>query len=137
MLYSRLTARKLADERVRHYDVTTLRTRTSASADKVLAFKPGADIAIANAIACYLVENDLYDKAFVADHLQFKQGTENIGNAFEDGYDASEQGQSVDAVTSITFEEYAASSPRCSPTSRARCSRCGPWASTSTTAARG
>ena len=108
MLYSRLTARKLADERVRHYDVTTLRTRTSASADKVLAFKPGADIAIANAIACYLVENDLYDKAFVADHLQFKQGTENIGNAFEDGYDASEQGQSVDAVTSITFEEYAA-----------------------------
>jgi len=108
MLYSRLTARKLADERVRHYDVTTLRTRTSASADKVLTFKPGADIAIANAIACYLVENDLYDKAFVADHLQFKQGTEDIGNAFEDGYDASEQGQSVDAVTSITFEEYAA-----------------------------
>ncbi len=108
MLYSRLTARKLADERVRHYDVTTLRTRTSASADKVLAFKPGADIAIANAIACYLVENDLYDKAFVADHLQFKQGTEDIGNAFEDGYDASEQGQSVDAVASITFEEYAA-----------------------------
>ena len=108
MLYSRLTARKLADERVRHYDVTTLRTRTSASADKVLMFKPGADIAIANAIANYLVENGLYDKAFVADHLQFKQGTENIGNAFEDGYDASELGQSVDAVTSITFEEYAA-----------------------------
>lgn len=108
MLYSRLTARKLADERVRHYDVTTLRTRTSASADKVLMFKPGADIAIANAIANYLVTNDLYDKAFVADHLQFKQGTENIGNAFEDGYDASELGQSVDAVTSITFEEYAA-----------------------------
>ena len=108
MLYSRLTARKLADERVRHYDVTTLRTRTSASADKVLMFKPGADIAIANAIANYLVTNNLYDKAFVADHLQFKQGTENIGNAFEDGYDASELGQSVDAVTSITFEEYAA-----------------------------
>ena len=108
MLYSRLTARKLADERVRHYDVTTLRTRTSVSADKVLTFRPGSDIAIANAIANYLVENDLYDKAFVADHLQFKQGTENIGNAFEDGYDASELGQSVDAVTSITFEEYAA-----------------------------
>ncbi len=108
MLYSRLTARKLADDRVRHYDLTPLRTRTSASADKVLMFKPGADIAIANAIASYLVENNLYDKAFVADHLQFKQGTENIGNAFEDGYDASETGQSVDAVTSITFEEYAA-----------------------------
>ena len=31
MLYSRLTARKLADEAVRHYDVTTMTTRTSAS----------------------------------------------------------------------------------------------------------
>ncbi|MCI8468077.1 MAG: molybdopterin-dependent oxidoreductase, partial [Eggerthellaceae bacterium] len=108
MLYSRLTARKLADDKVRHYDLTTLRTRTSASADKVLVFRPGSDIAIANAIANYLVQNNLYDKAFVADHLQFKQGTENIGNATDDGYDASEVGQSVDAVQSITFEEYAA-----------------------------
>lgn len=49
MLYSRLTARKLADEAVRHYDVTTMTTRTSASADKVLTFRPGSDIAIANA----------------------------------------------------------------------------------------
>ena len=108
MLYSRLTARKINGTDIKHYDLTTLTTRTSASADKVLVFNPGSDIAIANAIANYLIQNNLYDPAFVADHLQFKQGTENIGNSFEDGYDASDVGKSVDAVQSISFEEFAA-----------------------------
>ncbi len=35
MLYSRLTAHKLQNESVRHIDITTMKTRTSASADKV------------------------------------------------------------------------------------------------------
>ncbi len=108
MLYSRLTARKLNGQNIKHYDLTTLVTRTSASADKVLMFNPGSDIAIANAIANYLIQHNLYDPAFVNDHLQFKQGAENIGNAFEDGYDASEVGKTVDEVQPITFEEYAA-----------------------------
>ncbi len=108
MLYSRLTARKLDDPNVMHYDLTTLVTRTSATANKVLVFKPGADLAIANAIANYLVTNKLYDESFVTDHLQFKQGTENIGNAFADNYDVTEPGNTVDAVESITFEQYAA-----------------------------
>ncbi len=107
MLYSRLTARKLNDPNVRHYDLGTIRTRTSASADKVMLFKPNTDLAIANCIANHLVQNELYNKAFVADHLQFKQGTEDIGNAMDDGYDTSPVGQSVDKVSSITFEEYA------------------------------
>lgn len=108
MLYSRLTARKLDNPNVEHYDLTTLITRTSATASKVLVFKPGSDIAIANAIANYLVQNNLYDKSFVADHLQFKQGTENIGNAFADDYDVTAPGNTVDAVESIDFEQYAA-----------------------------
>ena len=107
VLYSRLTARKLNDPNVKHYDLGTLRTRTSASADKTLVFHPGTDLAIANCIANYLVENELYDADFVEDHLQFKAGTENIGNAYDDGYDASDVGQSVDKVWNIEFAEYA------------------------------
>lgn len=108
MLYSRLTAHKISDEKVRHFDVTTLKTRTSASADKVLMFKPGTDLAIANCVANYLIQNDKYDHQFVADHLQFKMGTENIGNAYEDTYDKSDQGQAAGKTTPSTFEEYAA-----------------------------
>ena len=107
MLYSRLTAHKLSGDNVRHYDLTACKTRTSASADKVLVFKPGTDLAIANAIANYLIQNDKYDHEFVADHLQFKTGSENIGNAYEDGYDKSEQGSTADATQPSTFEEYA------------------------------
>ena len=83
MLYSRLTARKLSGEGVRHYDLGTIRTRTSESADKTMLFKPNTDLAIANCIANYLVQNKLYDEAFVNDHLQFKQGTENIGQCHQ------------------------------------------------------
>ena len=106
MLYSRLTARKISGPGVRHIDVTTMRTRTSATADEVLLFRPGTDLAIANCVANYLVSNDLYDKDFVRDHLQFKAGAENIGNAYDDGYDKSEAGQASGDVWSIEFEEY-------------------------------
>lgn len=108
MLYSRVTARKLEDTNVQHYDVTTMRTRTSATADKVIIFNNNGDLAILNAIANYLVSNDLYDHDFVNDHCQFKVGTENIGNSFEDTYDKSDIGSKVDTVTSCTFEDYAA-----------------------------
>ena len=107
MLYSRVMARKIDDENVKHYDVATLGTRTSATADKVIMFGNNGDLAITNCIANYLIKNRTYDADFVEDHLQFKQGTENIGNSYEDGYDKSDIGQKVDAVESISFEEYA------------------------------
>ena len=85
-----------------------MRTRTSASADKLLLFKPNTDLAIANCIANYLIQENKYDADFVTDHLQFKQGTENIGNATDDGYDASEIGQASGDTSAITFEELPA-----------------------------
>lgn len=108
VLYSRLSARKLSDSKVKHYDLTTLITSTSKDADKVMMFRPGSDLAIANAISNFLIQNNLYDAAFVADHVQFKTGAEDIGNSFEDGYDGSDQGKTVNDVAKATFEEFAA-----------------------------
>jgi nitrate reductase NapA len=107
VLYSRLKARKGSDAAVRHYDLTTLKTETSKTADKVMVFRPGSDLAIANCIANYLVSNKLYDEAFVNDHLQFKAGQEGLGNAYEDSYDASDIGQKVNDVHEITLDEFA------------------------------
>ena len=138
MLYSRLTARKLSGEGVKHYDLGTIRTRTSASADKTMIFHPNTDLAIANCIANYLVSEKKYDEAFVNDHLQFKQGTEDIGNSFEDGYDKSEIGSKVDAVSPTPSSTPLSSPawpsrtsrswPRCSRIRTRRSCRCGPWA---------
>lgn len=106
VLYSRLTARKLSGKDVKHYDLTTLRTRTSETADVCMVFRPQTDLAIANAIANYLIQNNLYDKKFVEDHVQFKAGSENIGHTYEDNYEATEQGQTSGKNWEITFEDY-------------------------------
>ena len=108
MLYSRFQAHMLKHPECVHYDVTTMHTRTSAKATKTIIFNNNGDLAILNAIANYLVSNKLYDEDFVNDHLEFFQGTEDLGNSFEDTYDKSEKGAAADTTESITFEEYAA-----------------------------
>jgi len=106
VLYSRLEARKNHGPGVRHYDITTLTTGTSKSADKVLVMTPGSDNAIANAIAKYLVDNEAYDQEFIDAHLVFKTGTEDIGNNYDDTYDGSDVGKTVTDVKPSSFDEY-------------------------------
>jgi nitrate reductase (cytochrome) len=106
VLFSRITARKLSTPGVKFYDLTTRKSRTSEMADVTMVFRPQTDLAIANAIANYLIQNNKYDKKFVEDHLQFKAGTENLGHSFEDGYDKSEVGSVADKDWNITFEEF-------------------------------
>lgn len=106
VLYSKLTARKLSAPGTKHYDLTTRKSRTSETADKTLVFRPQTDLAIANAIANYLVQNDKFDKKFVEAHVQFKAGTENLGHSFKDDYDVTEPGASADKDWNISFEEY-------------------------------
>ncbi|MDX8362092.1 nitrate reductase catalytic subunit NapA [Cytobacillus sp. IB215316] len=106
VLYSRLTARKLSGTNVKHYDLTTRPSRTSETAESVLVFRPQTDLAIANAIANYLIVNDAYDKKFVEEHCQFKAGTENLGHTFDDNYEATEVGKVAGKDWNITFEEY-------------------------------
>lgn len=105
VLYSRLTARKLTGTNVKHYDLTTRQSRTSETADKLLVFRPQTDLAIANAIINYLIQNEKYDKKFVEEHCQFKAGTENLGHAMKDDYDVTEPGASATKAWTITFEE--------------------------------
>lgn len=106
VLYSRLTARKLSDPNVKHYDLTTYHTRTSETADKVMVFRPQTDLAIANCIVNYLIETDSYDKKFVEEHCSFRAGTEQLGHTIEDDYDQSEVGQKVMDNWEISFEEF-------------------------------
>lgn len=106
VLYSRLTARKLSAVGTVHYDLTTRRSRTSETADVIMEFRPQTDLAIANAIANFLIQNELYDKKFVNEHVQFKAGTENLGHTYEDNYEATEIGKTADLDWNISFDEY-------------------------------
>lgn len=106
VLYSRLTANKLKNSGVKHYDLTTRHSRTSELADVVMVFRPQTDLAIANAICNYLIQNDLYDKKFVNEHTQFKAGTEKLGHTYDDNYEATEVGKVADKDWNISFDEF-------------------------------
>lgn len=106
VLFSRVIARQKSASHVKHYDLTTRYSRTSATADEIMIFEPQTDLAIANGILNYLIENEAYDKEFVEEHCQFKAGTVDLGHAIEDDYDATEKGQTADANWTITFDEF-------------------------------
>ena len=71
ILFSRLVARKETGGAML-YDLGTRETRTSDEADEFLMFKPQTDLAILNAVANYIVSNDLHDKSFVSKHTTIK-----------------------------------------------------------------
>lgn len=49
-------------------------SQTSRIADLHLQFDPGTDLALLNAMAQVIIEENLYDKAFLNDYVTFKQG---------------------------------------------------------------
>ncbi len=104
VLFSRILRRLDSSADARHIDLGTQRTRTSARAT-YMEFKPQTDIAIANCIARYIVHEEKYNKDFIEHHVQFKAGTENLGHAYKDDYDATDA-KEASKNWSITFEEY-------------------------------
>lgn len=93
VLFSRILDRRSRGEKVRIIDMGTRRTRTTEFADDYLEFRPQSDLAIANAIALYLVKSGKWNREFVGKHCNFrkeKNPPDLLGEA-------------------STFEEYAAS----------------------------
>jgi nitrate reductase (cytochrome) len=73
VLFSRIIDRRARGEEVTLVDIGTRRTRTTDHADHYMEFNPQSDLAIANGIAHLLLENDAFDKDFVAEHCNFKK----------------------------------------------------------------
>jgi len=79
MLWSRVTNRRLTADHVKVINLSTWTNRCSDLADDELIFKPQTDLAIWNAIAKYLVDNDKINWDFVNKHTVFKDGPTDIG----------------------------------------------------------
>jgi nitrate reductase NapA len=76
VIFRRIVQRK---ERGRNVKVVVLdprRTPTSRIADLHVAFTPGTDLAILNAMAHVLVSEGLADEAFLRDHVAFGEGAD-------------------------------------------------------------
>jgi nitrate reductase NapA len=85
VLFSRMLARKRRNPAVRIIDLTTRTTRTSYPADESIAYRPGTEAVIANALAYEIVARRWADRDFIARYVAFRRGNPAIGFAIPDG----------------------------------------------------
>jgi nitrate reductase (cytochrome) len=76
VLFRRIVQRKERDPKVKVIVLDPRRTATSRIADLHLAFTPGTDLGILNAMANVLLAEGMADEAFMKDHVTFGEGTD-------------------------------------------------------------
>ncbi|RDU63482.1 nitrate reductase catalytic subunit NapA [Helicobacter sp. MIT 14-3879] len=79
VLWSRVSNRKLSNDKVKIINLTTYRNRTSDLADIEIIFKPHTDLAIWNYIAKEIIDRNAMDSKFIKDNCVFTTGFVNIG----------------------------------------------------------
>lgn len=110
VLWTRITDRRLSHPHVQVNVLSTYYHRSFELADTGYIFKPQSDLAIANFIANYIIQNDAVNWDFVNKHTHFKQATTDIGYGLrdDDPLQKAAANPNSGAMTAITFEEYKA-----------------------------
>jgi len=108
ILWSRITDRRLSHPHVKVNVLSTYYHRSFELADKGYIFKPQSDLAIANFIANYIIENDAVNWDFVTKYTHFKQATTDIGYGLRDEHPLQKKAANpnVGKVQAIDFEQY-------------------------------
>ena len=111
ILWSRLTDRRLTADHVRVAVLSTFENRNFDLADLGIVFKPQTDLAMLNYIANYIIQNDKVNQDFVARHVNFRRGNDDIGYGLRPS-DPREQSaknaKKAGGSSEMIFEEYAA-----------------------------
>jgi nitrate reductase NapA len=79
VLWSRLTDRRLTHDKCKVAVLSTFKHRSFDLADNELIFKPQTDLAILNFIANHIIQTDRVNKDFIANHVNFAKGNDDIG----------------------------------------------------------
>jgi len=108
ILWSRLTDRRLGHSHVRVHVLSTYKHRSFELADNGMIFTPNTDLAIANYIANYIIQNDAVNWDFVKKHTHFKQVTTDIGYGLRPEHELQKAAKNPDSgkILDLTFEEY-------------------------------
>ena len=111
ILWSRLTDTRLTKEGCEVHVLSTYRHRSFELADNDMIFKPQTDLAILNYIANYIIENEAYNKDFVAKHVNFTKTPTDIGYGLRptDPREKKAKNPGKGKLSKISFEEYAES----------------------------
>ncbi|MBR9875047.1 periplasmic nitrate reductase subunit alpha [Vibrio sp. J1-1] len=108
VLWTRITDRRLSHPHVRVNVLSTYYHRSFELADHGYIFNPQSDLAIANFIANYIIENDAVNWDFVNKHTNFTQADTDIGYGLrdDDPLQVAAKNPNSGKLTSISFEEY-------------------------------
>jgi nitrate reductase NapA len=111
ILWSRLTDRRLTHEECKVAVLSTFKNRNFDLADIAMVFKPQTDLAILNFIARHIIKTGRVNEEFVAKHVNFVSGNDDIGYGLrpedpreKNAANAAKAGGS----TPIEFEEFKA-----------------------------
>ncbi|HCG7759420.1 periplasmic nitrate reductase subunit alpha [Vibrio parahaemolyticus] len=108
VLWTRITDRRLSHPHVRVNVLSTYYHRSFELADHGYIFNPQSDLAIANFIANYIIENDAVNWDFVNKHTNFTQADTDIGYGLRDDDPLQKAAKNPNSgkLTSTSFEEY-------------------------------
>nr|WP_319534514.1 periplasmic nitrate reductase subunit alpha [uncultured Vibrio sp.] len=108
VLWTRITDRRLSHPHVKVNVLSTYYHRSFELADHGYIFNPQSDLAIANFIANYIIENDAVNWDFVNKHTNFTQADTDIGYGLrdDDPLQVAAKNPNSGKLTSISFEQY-------------------------------
>ncbi|MEC6796006.1 periplasmic nitrate reductase subunit alpha [Photobacterium sp. S4TG1] len=111
VLWTRMTDRRLSHSHVKVNVLSTYEHRSFELADNGMIFHPQTDLAIANYIANYIIENDAVNWDFVNKHTHFKRAQTDIGYGLRDDNPLQKQAENPNSgeLFPMTFDEYKAS----------------------------
>ena len=108
VLWTRLTDHRLSNPHVRVHVMSTYYHRSFELADNGVIFTPQSDLAIANFIANYIIQNDAVNWDFVNKHTNFKRATTDIGYGLRDDNPLQQKAANPNSgkMYEMSFEEY-------------------------------
>ncbi len=111
ILWSRLTDTRLTKPGSEVHVLSTFENRNYELADNALTFEPQTDLAIANYIANYIIQNKAYNKEFLDKHVNFTKTPTDIGYGLraDDPREKAAKNRAKGKLSKISFEEYAES----------------------------
>jgi len=110
ILWTRVTDRRLSNPHVKVAVLSTFEHRSFELADLPIIFTPQTDLAILNYICHYIIKNDKVNKDFVAKHVNFRMGNQDIGYGLRPEHpleQAAENNDKAGGSSKSSFDEFA------------------------------
>jgi len=110
ILWTRITDRRLSEPSTHVCVMSTYEHRSFDLADLPIIFTPQSDLAIANFIAHYIIENKKVNWDFVDKHTNFRLGNDDIGYGLRPEDEREKNAKNagdVNGSTPMTFDAFA------------------------------